>query len=97
MLFLIAFGIAFELPLVIFYLILFDIVPYQKLRSNWRVAYIALLVLSAVVTPDASPITMFIMFAALVALYEVSLFAARVALQRKIKRAAEREAAEAAE
>ena len=30
-------------------------------------------------------------------LYEVSLFAARVALQRKIKRAAEREAAEAAE
>lgn len=97
MLFLIAFGIAFELPLVIFYLILFDIVPYQSLRKNWRVAYIALLVLSAVVTPDASPITMFIMFAALVALYEVSLFAARIALQRKIKRAAEREAAEAAE
>ena len=94
-LFLLAFGIAFELPLIIFYLILFDIVPYKKLRANWRVAYIALLVLSAVVTPDASPITMFIMFAALVALYELSLLAARVALQRKIKRAAEREAAEA--
>ena len=40
---------------------------------------------------------MFIMFAALVALYEISLLCARVALQRKIKRQAAREAAEAAE
>lgn len=96
-LFLIAFGIAFELPLVVFYLILFDIIPYKKLRDNWRVAYIALLVLSAVVTPDASPVTMFIMFAALVALYEISLLCARIALQRKIKRQAAREAAEADE
>ena len=95
-LFLIAFGLAFELPLVVFYLILFDIIPYKKLRENWRVAYIALLVLSAVVTPDASPVTMFIMFAALVALYEVSLVCARIALQRKIKRQAAREAAEEA-
>lgn len=95
-LFLLAFGFAFELPLIVFYLILFDIVPYKKLRSGWRVAYITLLIFSAVVTPDASPITMFLMFAALVVLYEISLFAARIALQKKIKHAAEREAAEQA-
>ena len=94
MLFLVAFGLAFELPLVIFYLILFDIVPYKKIRANWRIAYIALLVVSAVVTPDASPVTMLLMFAALLALYELSLLVARIALQKKIKRAAEREAAE---
>lgn len=96
-LFELAFGLAFELPLVVFYLILFDIVPYKKMRSNWRYVYVALLVLSAIVTPDASPVTMGIMFAALIALYEVSLLLARIALARKIKRQKEREAAEAAE
>ena len=96
-LFLIAFGIAFELPLVVFFLILFNIVPYKKMRANWRYVYVGLLVLSAMVTPDASPVTMGIMFAALLALYELSLALARVALGRKIKRAAEREAAEEAE
>ena len=90
-LFLLAFGFAFELPLIIFYLILFNIVPYKTLRSNWRIAYIVLLIFSAVVTPDASPITMFLMFAALICLYELSLAAARVALSRKIKREAARE------
>ncbi len=93
-LFELAFGVAFELPLVVFYLILFDIVPYKKMRANWRYIYIALLVLAAVVTPDASPVTMGIMFAALVALYELSLFVARIALARKIKRRQAEEEAE---
>ena len=90
-LFLIAFGIAFELPVVVFYLIIFDIVPYKKMRASWRYIYIALLVLSAVVTPDASPVTMGILFAALLALYELSLLVARIVLARKIKRQREAE------
>lgn len=94
MLFLVAFGLAFELPLIVFYLILFDIVPYKKLRGAWRYVYVALLVFSAAITPDASPVTMLLMFAALLVLYEVSLLAARIALARKIKRQREREAAE---
>lgn len=85
-LFELAFGIAFELPLVVFYLIMFNIVPYKKMRADWRYIYIGLLVLAAVVTPDASPVTMGIMFAALLALYELSLAVARIALARKIKR-----------
>ena len=36
-----------------------------------------MLAASAVVTPDASPITMFLMFAAVIVLYEASLFVAR--------------------
>ena len=97
MLFEIAFGLAFELPLVVFYLILFDIIPYKKMRSNWRYIYVILLVFAAVVTPDASPVTMGIMFAALLALYELSLLAARIVLTRKIKNQRLREAAEAEE
>lgn len=88
------FGFAFELPLVVFYLVMFNIIPYKKLRSSWRVVYIVLLTFSAVVTPDASPVTMGLMFAAMVFLYELSLLAARIGLKKRIKSQAEKAAQE---
>ena len=80
------FGIAFELPILIFYLVIFDIVPYKKLRGSWRYIYVGLMVFSAMVTPDANPVTMILMFAALVLLYEASLLIARVVLAGRIKK-----------
>ena len=80
------FGVAFELPLVIFYLVVFNVVPYKKLRDSWRGIYVGLLVFCAIVTPDASPVTMALMFAALIVLYDVSLLLARIALGRRIKK-----------
>ena len=47
--------------------------------------YVGLLVVSAFVTPDASPVTMFLMYAAMVSLYEASLLVARLVLGNKIK------------
>ena len=88
------FGFAFELPLVVFYLVMFILIPYKKLRSSWRVVYIVLLTFSAVVTPDASPVTMGLMFAAMVFLYELSLLAARIGLKKRIKLQAEKAAQE---
>lgn len=85
----IGFGLAFELPLIIFYLVLFDFVSYAKLRKSWRSVYIALMVLSAMVTPDASPITMALMFLAMVGLYEASMLVARMALRKRISAQAE--------
>lgn len=82
----IGFGIAFELPILIFYLVIFNIVPYKKLRASWRYVYIGLMVFSATVTPDANPVTMLLMFAALIALYEVSLLLARIVLAKRIKK-----------
>lgn len=79
----IGFGVAFEVPLVIFYLSILHVVPYRTFRMNWRYIYVGLLVFSAFVTPDASPVTMFFMFAALVMLYEISLAVARVVLVQK--------------
>ena len=80
------FGVAFELPLVIFYLVVFNVVPYKKLRNSWRGIYVGLLVFCAIVTPDASPVTMALMFAALIVLYEVSLLLARIVLASRIKK-----------
>ncbi len=92
-----AFGIAFELPIVVFYLVVFDIVPYKKLRSDWRYIYVGLMVFCAMVTPDANPVTMLLMFAALIGLYEVSLLLSRIVLAKRIKKQNEEAAREEAE
>ena len=76
----IGFGLAFQLPLVIFYLSILHLVPYKTFRSQWRFIYVGLMILSGVVTPDASPVTMVLMFAALISLYEVALAVARYVL-----------------
>jgi len=73
----VGFGIAFQLPLIIFYLSILHVVPYRTFRSQWRYVYVILLVLCGVVTPDASPVTMILMYAVMLALYEVSLAVAR--------------------
>jgi sec-independent protein translocase protein TatC len=86
LLFEIAFGFAFELPLVVFYLTIFQIVPYKKLRASWRVVYVALMVFCAVVTPDANPVTMLLMFCAMTVLYETSLLLSRIVLSRRVAR-----------
>ena len=44
MLMLLAFGIGFQLPVIVFYLMIFNIVPYQKLRQNWRVVYVVIMI-----------------------------------------------------
>ena len=91
------FGVAFELPLIVFYLVIFDVIPYKKLRGAWRTVYVVLMVISAMTTPDASPVTMILMFAAMVALYEVSLLVARIVLAGRIKKQNEELAKEEAE
>lgn len=73
----VGFGIAFQLPLIIFYLSILHVVPYRTFRGQWRYVYVGLLILCGVVTPDASPITMVLMYAVMLALYEVSLAVAR--------------------
>jgi len=78
------FGLAFELPVIVFYLVLFNIVPYAKLRQNWRVVYVALMLVASIATPDWSPVTMGALFLALLALYEGSMALARVLLRKRI-------------
>jgi sec-independent protein translocase protein TatC len=95
LLFEVAFGLAFQLPLIVFYLIVFNIVPYKKLRKSWRVVYVVLMIFCAMITPDVSPVPMLLMFVAMGLLYESSLLLSRIVLSRRIK-AKEAEAAAAA-
>lgn len=84
--FLFGFGIAFQTPVVVFYLVYFGVVPYRTLRRNWRVAWVAMVIIAAMATPDWSPVSMGILAVAMIALYEVSLLLVRVVLSKKIAR-----------
>jgi sec-independent protein translocase protein TatC len=83
-LFLLGFGLGFQTPVIVFGLIVLGIVPYEKLRENWRTAYVVIMVVASVATPDWSWVTMLSLFGAMIALYEGSLFVARIALRRRI-------------
>jgi sec-independent protein translocase protein TatC len=83
-LFLLGFGIAFETPVLVFGLVVLGIVPYESFRKNWRIAYIVIMVVASIATPDWSPVTMLALFAAMLVLYEGSLLMARILLRKRI-------------
>ncbi len=75
--FLAALAATFQTPLVVLTLIGLGLISYSQLRKQWRVAYMTIAVLAAVITPDWSPITMLLVAAAMAGLYELSLVLAR--------------------
>jgi sec-independent protein translocase protein TatC len=81
---LVGFGVSFELPLVVFYLIGLNLMPYYRIRASWQFAYVIIFVVAAIATPDWSPYNMLGLAAALLLLYEGSLLAARLVFSRKI-------------
>ncbi|HEU4678483.1 MAG TPA: twin-arginine translocase subunit TatC [Terrimicrobiaceae bacterium] len=76
--FLAALAIAFQTPLVVLSLVGLGVLSRSRLRREWRTVYMVITVLAAVITPDWSPVTMLLVAAAMVGLYELSLLLARV-------------------
>lgn len=76
--FMIGGDIAFELLLVLLFLIKAGILKIQMLRRQWRIAYIVILLLSAIITPDWSPVTMAVLAVPMILLYELSLLLAKI-------------------
>lgn len=76
--FLLASGVAFELPLVLLALIKVGLVDRRMLRKQWRVAYVVILLLAAILTPDWSPITMMVLALPMIILYELALLLAKI-------------------
>jgi sec-independent protein translocase protein TatC len=76
--FLLAFGFAFEIPLVLTLLARTGILsPLVLIRYRKHAAMVAL-ILSAVITPDATLFTMLLMAVPLIVLYEVGIIGAKV-------------------
>jgi sec-independent protein translocase protein TatC len=76
--FLLIFGCAFELPLALTLLSRVGVVSSQTLAKYRRHAILGALILSAIVTPDATLFTMLLMAVPLMLLYEVGILGARL-------------------
>jgi sec-independent protein translocase protein TatC len=68
-------ALVFELPIVIFFLILLRIVNPRWLMANSRYAILGIVILAAVVTPTPDAFTMMIFAVPMVALYFIGVFA----------------------
>jgi len=80
---LIAFGVTFQLPLVLVFLGLVGAVTVEQLRAQRKVALVAIFVLAAVVTPSQDPYTMSIMALPLYGLYELTIIILAQVMKRR--------------
>lgn len=76
--FLLAFGVVFELPVVLTFLSLVGIVNSRKLRDKRAYALFGLWLLSCFITPGADPYSPLIIGAAMTILYELSIVLMRI-------------------
>jgi sec-independent protein translocase protein TatC len=81
--FLLIFGCAFELPLVLTLLSRLGVVTHEVLPRYRKHAVMIALILSAIVTPDATLFTMLLMAIPLMVLYEVGILGVRLFGVRK--------------
>ena len=81
--FLLIFGCAFELPLVLTLLSRLGLVSHQMLSQYRKHAVLIALILSAILTPDATLFTMLLMAVPLMVLYEVGILGVRLFGVRK--------------
>ena len=84
MLMMLAFGVTFELPVLLFFLLGIGVIKYHVLRRNWRYVYLGLITFSCMATPDWSPITIGALLGAVVVLYETTMALARLAFRSRI-------------
>ncbi len=82
--FLVAVGIAFEMPVAMLILIRLGIVSPQSLRKQRKVAYFILFVFAELITPVADPIVApTVVMAPMIVLFELALFSARFVVPKR--------------
>ncbi|WP_216328796.1 twin-arginine translocase subunit TatC [Deinococcus aestuarii] len=83
--FLVAFGLAFELPILAVILTRIGLVNHVMLRRAWRIALVGVLLLAAVITPTPDPMNMLLVALPLYALYELGVLLSRVFRVRPVE------------
>jgi len=76
--FLLGFGIAFELPIIMYIVSLSGIVDYDFWKKNLRYAIIIFIIFGAIITPDGSGVTMWFISAPMILLYISGIFVVRI-------------------
>lgn len=81
-----AFGVVFELPLVMMLVAWAGLVDYKRMRKLRKYAILVEAVIAMVLTPSQDPVSMMLMLGPLIVLYEFGILLARLASKRKIRR-----------
>lgn len=84
--FLLAFGVVFELPLVMMLLAWAGIINHTRMREVRKYAVLTMAVVAMVFTPSQDPVSMLLMLGPLVVLYEIGIRLAKLTAKRKARR-----------
>jgi sec-independent protein translocase protein TatC len=74
----VAFGVAFEFPVVLVFLLLARVLTTQQLRRWRRPAILIIVIFAAVITPSQDPYSLFFMAVPMYIFYEMSIIIGRV-------------------
>lgn len=80
-------GLAFQFPLLTYFLADFGLVDAQLLISQWRLAIVIIAVVAAAITPTIDPINMGLVMAPMIVLYFLSILLAKFAQRNRSKTA----------
>jgi sec-independent protein translocase protein TatC len=82
---LLAFGLVFELPLVMLLLAWARVVDHTKMRKVRRYAIVVEAIVAMVITPSQDPFSMVLMLVPLILLYEAGIMLARLVSRRRTR------------
>jgi sec-independent protein translocase protein TatC len=74
----VAFGLAFEFPVVLVFLLVARVITTQQLRKWRRFAIVAIVTFAAVITPSQDPYSLFAMAIPMYIFYEASIIIGKV-------------------
>ena len=74
--FILVFGIAFELPVIVMALVKMDILTFKLMKTTWRHALIAITLFAAIITPTPDILTLMLMSGPLYVLYGICIILA---------------------
>lgn len=74
---LVVFGLSFELPLVLLFLVYIGVLSSRDMVERWRGAIVIIVIIAAVATPTTDPFTMCLMALPMVLLYFLSIWLAK--------------------
>lgn len=80
-----AFGICFQLPLVVYALGRLGLLSAETLLQYWRQATVAIFFIAAAITPSNDPISMLMMAVPLCILFAISVYAVKITQGKQVK------------
>ena len=85
LLFSLAFGAAFELPVIMYGLSVVGVVQPTFWKRNWRYSAVAIFIFGAIITPDGSGVTMMLVSIPMLVLYAAGYAAIRIRLRNGMR------------